>query len=287
MAETLDWMLIDRIIDFALEEDLSTIGDLTSIYTIPEKMNGTGEFLAKEKGIVCGLPIVERIFHQVNPDLNVKFEVRDGQSIKENNAFGTVTGSFRSMLIAERTSLNFLQRLSGIATMTHKYVKQVKKTKTRILDTRKTTPMFRYLEKYAVRTGGGTNHRYGLYDMILIKDNHIRGAGSISEAIERCLKQIADQNTVVQIEVEAGTLEDVHEAMQYPIHRIMLDNMDVEMMEEAVRMVGNQIELEASGNINGDNIKRVAATGVQYISVGALTHSVRSLDISFNIKIQT
>lgn len=281
------WQQIDPLIDAALDEDAGQAGDVTSASTLTEDSWGWGQFITKADGVIAGLPVVRKIFQRVDPRVDVSFRVDEGAAVPQGTVLGRVEGPMRGLLQAERTALNFLQHLSGIATMTAKYVDCIRGTKARILDTRKTTPMMRVLEKYAVKKGGGENHRFGLFDMVMIKDNHIDAAGSITAAVERCLAWMKQENRTLPIEVETRTLEEVREALSFPIQRIMLDNMDLETMRIAMREIDGRIECEASGNITLDNVRAVAETGVDYISVGALTHSVMALDISFKIFFQS
>lgn len=275
----------DPIIESELAADLGKEGDLTSLFTVPAGLTGTGEILSKGEGRVAGLEIAARVFCRVDSTVTLDLRIRDGQAVTRGSVIGTAAGPVRSLLSAERTALNFIQRLSGIATRTAAFVAAVKGTNAVILDTRKTTPGWRVLEKYAVRQGGGRNHRMGLYDAVMIKDNHVDACGGIGKAIERCLENMKKNGKPLFIEVETRNLDEVREAAGYPIQRIMLDNMDAGTMREAVRMIGGRIETEASGNVTLANVRSVADTGVNYISIGGLTHSVPVLDISFDIRI--
>jgi len=274
---------LDALIDHAFGEDLGEVGDLTTLSTISADSVGTGYLNLKEDGVIAGLPVFQRVLQKVDPKVAVSFSVEDGDSLICGTKLGQVQGSMRSILIGERTALNFLQRLSGIATQTRCYVEAVKGTDVKILDTRKTTPHYRNLEKYAVRQGGGENHRMGLYDMVLIKDNHIEICGGITQAVQKCLSYLTEKKLTCKIEVETRTLEEVGEALSLPVHRIMLDNMDQATMHRAVGMIDGRVEVEASGNITLESVAEVAKTGVDFISVGALTHSVRALDISLEV----
>ncbi|MBN1780654.1 carboxylating nicotinate-nucleotide diphosphorylase [bacterium] len=276
--------VIRHLIDLALGEDLMDRGDLTSLSTIPESCRGKARIVLKADGVIAGCPLFSRIFSQVDEDIGITTYAEDGAFLPAGTTVAMFTGKMRSMLTAERTLLNFLQRLSGIATMTRHYVHKVSHTGSVILDTRKTTPAMRLLEKYAVRQGGGQNHRTGLYDMILIKDNHIDSCGGIAPAMESCLAYLQQRNLSIPVEVETRNLGEVREALQFPVRRIMLDNMDTETMTEAVGLIGAKAETEASGNITLDTVSAVAETGVDFISVGALTHSVKALDISMCIE---
>lgn len=271
---------IDRIIANALAEDIGD-GDVTTLNTIPADAVLHGVFLAKEAGVVAGLEVVRRVFQQVDPAVEVEFAVGDGDRVEARQVFGEVRGPGRALLTGERVALNFLQRMSGIATLTRRYVDAVAGTQAVILDTRKTAPGLRVLDKWAVRLGGGHNHRIGLYDMAMIKDNHIAAVGGIAEAVRR----VREGDPLGRpIEVEVTTLQQLREALDQPIDRILLDNMSLAQMREAVQIAAGRIPLEASGNVNLDTVAAIAATGVDYISSGALTHSVRALDISLDIQ---
>lgn len=273
-------MTIDEIIDAALKEDIGN-GDHTSLSTIPSSARGKARLLIKDSGIVCGIEIAFRVLHKVDNTLVIQRILSDGDRVTPSDIAFTVEGSSISILTAERLLLNFMQRMSGIATTTNLYVQQLKGTNTRLLDTRKTTPLLRELEKYAVKTGGGENHRFGLFDMILIKDNHIDFAGGIANAIKAVEAYLRSKDLNLKIEIEARTLDDVKEILCYKdIHRIMLDNFSVPRMKEAVTLIGGRIETEASGGITIENLREYAETGVDFISVGALTHHIKSLDMS-------
>lgn len=276
---------LDRIIENTLQEDLGTQGDLTTHFSVSENIIGKAHLIAREPMIVAGLPIAERVFQRVDSGLVFDGHVQEGQPVPESGVIAEIFGDLRSILTAERTALNFLQRLSGIATLTRSYVDRIASTNTIILDTRKTTPQLRALEKYAVRMGGGQNHRFGLYDMILIKDNHIDAAGGIEEAITRCRTSLDQMRLQIPVEIEVQTLEQLKEVLchPHPVQQIMLDNMTIEEIREAVTLIGGKIKVEASGNITLDTVRDIAATGVDYISVGALTHSVKAADISLRL----
>lgn len=281
----MEWRIVDPIINMALEEDLGW-GDVTTESTIHETSISEGVFIAKETGIIAGIDVAERVFKIVDESLDFDKMAVDGEFVEKGEVLATISGSSRSILKGERTALNLLQRMSGIATETNRYVKQVAGMKTNIVDTRKTMPGLRYLDKYAVRAGGGKNHRYNLSDLILIKDNHIKAAGGIKKAVEASRSRLTH---VLKIEVEVENLKMLEEAMAAGADIIMLDNMTTEMMKEAVEIVGGRVLLEASGNIslepNSDRfVRTVAMTGVDIISVGALTHSVKSMDISLKFK---
>jgi nicotinate-nucleotide pyrophosphorylase (carboxylating) len=271
---------IQAIVRNALREDVGT-GDVTSIPTIPPTTRITGQFLVKADGIIAGLDVVGLVFHEVDATIRYAPLVADGTPVRKGDIVARVEGHGPGILIAERTALNLLQRMSGIASMTQQYVRAVAGTRARILDTRKTVPGLRPLDKLAVKLGGGLNHRIGLYDMVLIKDNHIEAAGGISEAVRRVREHVSE----LAIEVEVETLEQFDEALALGVDRIMLDNMDLDTMREAVRRANGRVELEASGGITIESIAAVAATGVDLISVGALTHSVKALDVSLDIRL--
>lgn len=271
---------IDSIIEAGLKEDINT-GDITSNLLIPAESKCTAYMVAKADGIIAGLQVAEAVFKKLDPKMSFKYEVNDGQKIKNGDLICTFTGTYRAILTGERLALNFLQRMSGIATETAKYVEAVKGFDTKILDTRKTVPGLRLLDKYAVKAGGGTNHRIGLYDMVMIKDNHISVAGSISKAVEAIRSNIPAN---MKIEVETTTIDEVNEALEAGADIIMLDNMDNETMAKAVGIINGKAKVEASGNMSLSRVCEVAATGVDFISIGALTHSVTALDISQKIK---
>lgn len=272
--------LIDQIITLAFEEDVAT-GDITTNALIPENSRAVATLTMKANGIVSGLEIAGKVFSRLDKDIICTPYFKEGEKVSQGDVILKVEGNFRALLTAERTVLNILQRMSGIATATALYVKETEGTQTHLLDTRKTAPGMRILDKMAVKAGGGTNHRMGLYDLALIKDNHIKVAGSITRAVQ----QVRDHITPgVRIEVETTCIEEVKEALTSGADIIMLDNMSTSLMAEAVRLVDKKAETEASGNMTLGRIREVAATGVDYISVGALTHSVTALDISMNIQ---
>jgi nicotinate-nucleotide pyrophosphorylase (carboxylating) len=274
---------IDHIIRNALAEDIGD-GDVTTLNTIPADAVLHGVFLAKEAGVMAGLEVVRRVFLHVDPSVEVQFHVVDGDRVEPLQVFGAIRGPGRALLTGERVALNFLQRMSGIATLTRRYVDAVAGTRAVILDTRKTAPGLRVLDKWAVRLGGGQNHRIGLYDMAMIKDNHIAAVGGIAEAVRRVR---AGDPRSRPIEVEVTDLEQLREALDQPIDRILLDNMGLAQMREAVQIAAGRIPLEASGNVNLDTVAAIAATGVDFISSGALTHSVMALDVSLDIMSET
>ena len=266
----------DVIIDAALREDMPE-GDITSESIIPADARSEAIFLAKEDGILAGLAVARRVFGKIDASVEFVEKFQDGAVFRKSDILVGVEGPTIALLKGERTALNFVQRLSGIATATRRFVDAVAGTKAKILDTRKTTPGLRLLEKYAVKTGGGTNHRLSLSDMVLIKDNHLRYVGSVAEAVRRARAAIRPG---VRIEVEAADISQVRDALAAGADMIMLDNMTLEMMSEAVTLAAGRVPLEASGNMSLDRVRAVAETGVDYISVGALTHSARAVDIS-------
>ena len=261
----------------ALAEDIGP-GDATTNSIVPAEAAMRGQIIAKQTGIIAGLDIARAVYLSLDTQVNFQSNAVDGNRVENRQVLALVSGKTRSLLTAERTAMNFLGRMSGIATLTRQFVDAVAGTKAVILDTRKTAPGLRIVDKLAVVRGGGQNHRKGLYDMILIKDNHIDYAGSISEAVRRARAA----NSGLEIEVEARTLKDVGEALAMQVERILLDNMTPEQMAEAVKINSGRAKLEASGNISLENVRRIAETGVDYISVGALTHSARVFDVSFD-----
>jgi nicotinate-nucleotide pyrophosphorylase (carboxylating) len=273
-------MNIDQIIENALAEDIGD-GDHTSLSCIPKDAKGKAKLLVKDKGILAGVAIAEKIFHKVDPDLKLTILLHDGASIENGDIVFFVEGSSVSILSSERLVLNFMQRMSGIATATNELTQLIKGTNAKILDTRKTTPLLREFEKMAVRIGGGTNHRMGLYDMIMIKDNHIDFAGGIEQAITAVKNYLAVNNKKLKIEIESRSIDDVNEIMRIGgVDRIMLDNFTPEKLKQAVDIINKRYETEASGGIKKENIRAYAETGVDYISVGAITHQIKSLDLS-------
>jgi nicotinate-nucleotide pyrophosphorylase (carboxylating) len=269
--------LIYEAIQRALTEDIGP-GDVTSNSIIPPEATMHGQIIAKENGVVAGLDVAQAVYAAFDPDVIFTPEVDEGERVGNRDVLARVFGPARSLLTGERTALDFLGRMSGIATLTRNFVDIVAGTNAVILDTRKTAPGLRMVDKLAVERGGGQNHRIGLFDMVLIKDNHIDFAGSIDEAVRRA-REAANG---LEIEVEARTLEHVEAALRMHVERILLDNMSIEMMAEAVRINKGQARLEASGNVNLDTVRKIAETGVDFISIGALTHSARVLDVSFD-----
>jgi nicotinate-nucleotide pyrophosphorylase (carboxylating) len=268
--------IMDAAIDAALREDMPD-GDITSDSVIAAGSRSEAFFLAKEDGVLAGLPVASRVFEKLDPSIIFIERFREGSVFHQSDKLARVKGPTIALLKGERTALNFLQRLCGVATATRRFVEAVAGTKTRILDTRKTTPGLRLLEKYAVRTAGGSNHRMSLSDMVLIKDNHLRRVGSVSEAVRKARAAVKPG---IRIEVEAASLLQVREALASGADMIMLDNMPLEQMRQAVAIAAGRVPLEASGNMTLDRVRAVAETGVDYISVGALTHSAKAIDIS-------
>ena len=273
--------LIDELIDLAFAEDIGD-GDHTTLCCIPDTAMGKSRLLIKEPGILAGVEIARKIFHRFDPDLKMTVYIEDGTAVKPGDVAFVVEGRVQSLLQTERLMLNVMQRMSGIATMTHRYVKKLEGLHTRILDTRKTTPGMRMLEKEAVKIGGGVNHRIGLLDMILLKDNHVDFAGGIENAISRCHDYLKVKGKDLKIEIEVRNLDELKEVMRVGgVDRIMLDNFSPELTKEAVKIVGGKYEIESSGGITFDTIRDYAESGVDFVSVGALTHSVKGLDMSF------
>lgn len=271
--------LVREIIDLALREDIGR-GDLTTLGTVPETAQAEGEVIAKEDGIIAGIPVFAAVYSILSPKVTVRPLVEEGHPATRGTKLAVLQGPARPLLTGERTALNFLQRLSGIATETRRLKELISVPNCFLTDTRKTSPGMRVLEKYAVRVGGGVNHRLGLDDAVLIKDNHIAVAGSITNAVRQVRKTVPFPT---RIEVEAKTEEEVREALEAGVDIIMLDNMNPQQLTRMVELIGGRAQVEASGNITADNIEAVARTGVNYISVGALTHSARALDISLYV----
>ena len=273
--------LIDELLDLAFAEDLGD-GDHTTLSTIPADAMGRSRLIIKEDGILSGVEIAEKVLHKVDPSIKMEVMIGDGAEVKKGDIAFTAEGSVRSLLIAERTMLNIMQRRSGVATMTRRYQNELDGLHTRVLDTRKTTPGMRMLEKEAVKTGGGTNHRIGLFDMILIKDNHIDFAGGLEKAIDRANEYCKAQGQDLRIEIEARSLDDIRRILAHGgVDRIMFDNFTPELTREAVKLVDGKVETESSGGITLENLRQYGEAGVDFISVGALTHSVKGLDMSF------
>lgn len=273
--------LEDKLIDLAFAEDIGD-GDHTTLCCIPEDAMGKSKLLIKEEGILAGVDVAIKVFHRFDPTMKIDVRINDGAHVKVGDVPMIVSGKVRSLLQTERIMLNIMQRMSGIATMTNKYVERLKGTNTKVLDTRKTTPGMRILEKQAVKIGGGHNHRIGLFDMILLKDNHIDFCGGIENAIDRCHKYLNDKRLDLKIEIEVRNFEELETVLSHGgVDRIMLDNFTVENTRKAVKKINGQYETESSGGITFETIRQYAECGVDYISVGALTHSVKGLDMSF------
>ena len=273
--------LIDRLIDLSFAEDIGD-GDHTTICCIPEDAMGKSHLLIKEDGILAGVEIAKEVFARFDPTMVVEVLINDGAKVHRGDIAMVVTGKVRSLLQTERLMLNIMQRMSGIATMTHRYVERIEGTGAHVLDTRKTTPGMRMLEKMAVKIGGGVNHRIGLFDMILLKDNHIDFAGGISNAINRCHAYLKERSLDLKIEIEVRNFDELNQVLECGgVNRIMLDNFTVADTKKAVDLINHRYEVESSGNITLDTIRSYAEQGVDYVSVGALTHSVKGLDMSF------
>ena len=273
--------LEDKLIDLAFAEDIGD-GDHTTLCCIPEDAMGKSHLLIKEDGILAGVEVAKKVFDRFDNTMKVEVLIGDGAEVKKGDIAMVVTGKVRSLLQTERLMLNIMQRMSGIATMTHKYVEKLKGTKTHVLDTRKTTPGMRMLEKQAVKIGGGMNHRIGLFDMILLKDNHVDFAGGITNAIDRCHAYLKEKNLDLKIELEVRNFDELNQVLTHGgVNRIMLDNFSVADTKKAVELIGGRYETESSGGITFDTIRDYAECGVDFISVGALTHSVKGLDMRF------
>lgn len=273
--------LEDRLIDLSFAEDIGD-GDHTTLCCIPESATGKSHLLIKEDGIIAGVEVAKKVFARFDPTLNVEVLIADGTPVKRGDIAMIVSGKIRSLLQTERLMLNIMQRMSGIATTTNKYVELLKGTKTHVLDTRKTTPGMRMLEKQAVKIGGGMNHRIGLFDMILLKDNHVDFAGGIRNAIDRCHAYLKEKSLDLKIEIEVRNFDELEQVLDCGgVDRIMLDNFSVADTKKAVEMVAGKYEIESSGGITFETIRNYAECGVDFVSVGALTHSVKCLDMSF------
>ena len=276
------WIKIDKIIKNALKEDIGS-GDITTEAIFDKYKLSSAVITAKESGILAGIDVVMRVFKLVDFKLVFKTLVSDGVKVFPNLKVAKIKGDIRSILMAERTALNFLGRMSGVATFTYEFVKRIEGTNAKILDTRKTAPNLRILDKYAVSVGGGFNHRMGLYDMFLIKDNHIKAMGSLDKAVKKAIEFRKLKRKNWKIEVEAENIKQVKEALSAKVDRIMLDNMNLEMIKKSVELVNKKVEVEVSGNVNLDVIRDIALTGVDFISIGSLTHSIKNLDFSLLI----
>lgn len=273
--------LEEKLIDLAFAEDIGD-GDHTTLCCIPEDAEGRSHLLIKEEGILAGVEVAKKVFSRFDPTMQVEVLMGDGSKVKPGDIAMVVTGKVRSLLQTERLMLNIMQRMSGIATMTNRYVERLQGTGTRVLDTRKTTPGLRMLEKQAVKIGGGTNHRIGLFDMILLKDNHVDFAGGITKAIDRCHAYLEEKGLKLKIEIEVRNFDELNEVLNHGgVDRIMLDNFSVEDTGKAVKLIDHRYETESSGGITFDTIRDYALQGVDFVSVGALTHSVKGLDMSF------
>ena len=278
-ATYLDKKVINTLITRALQEDIGS-GDHSSLAAIDSEAQGKADLLMKEDGIIAGLEVALQVFNEVDPQVSVDVLVKDGDQVKTGDKILSVSGRAQSILSAERLALNFLQRMSGIATKTARMVEMIAHTNCQLLDTRKTTPNFRIFEKWAVLLGGGRNHRFALYDMIMLKDNHNDYSGGITMAVSKSKEYLLENNLDLKIEVETRNLDEVEEALNAGADIIMLDNMTLDQLSEAVTLVGGKVQTEASGGITESTITSIAETGVDYISVGALTHSYKSLDMS-------
>ena len=273
--------LEDKLIELSFAEDIGD-GDHTTLCCIPEDAMGKSHLLIKEDGILAGVEVAKKVFARFDPTMQVEVLINDGAQVKKGDIAMIVTGKTRSLLQTERLMLNIMQRMSGIATMTHKYVERIAGTGCHILDTRKTTPGMRMLEKQAVKIGGGMNHRIGLFDMILLKDNHIDFAGGITNAIDRCHEYLKKNNLDLKIEIEVRDFDELQQVLDKGgVDRVMLDNFSIPMTREAVALINGRVETESSGGITIDTIRDYAECGVDFVSVGALTHSVKGLDLSF------
>jgi nicotinate-nucleotide pyrophosphorylase (carboxylating) len=274
---------LDALIQVSLEEDLGSVGDVTSYATVDSHRLGKAEIIAKQDGIFAGGFVVQRVFNTVDPSIQLEINQNEGDKVSNKQTVISIAGPLRSILIGERTALNFISRISGVATLANRFSELAKNSSTKILDTRKTIPGWRYLDKYSVLIGGGHNHRIGLFDMILIKENHITASDGITNAVIRCRAYLVKNNINLKIEVETKNLHEVKEAMSCKVDRIMLDNMNIEMIKDAVALVNGKVELESSGGITYNNLKDYISTGVDYISVGQLTHSASAFDYSLLI----
>jgi nicotinate-nucleotide pyrophosphorylase (carboxylating) len=272
-------LLVERAVAAALAEDLSQAGDITTDNIVPADLRSTAKIVARQAGVIAGLALAKASFKALDPECSFERSVDDAARVEAGEAIALIAGKTRALLSAERVALNFLGRLSGVATLTARYVAAVKGTKASIVCTRKTTPGLRALEKYAVRAGGGANHRFGLYDAVLVKDNHIAAAGGIAPALERLF---AARRHLVKVEVEVDTLAQLEEALRFPVDAVLLDNMDAASLRKAVAMTGGRVLTEASGGVNLETVREIAETGVDLISVGALTHSAPCLDLGLD-----
>ncbi len=271
------------LIELAFQEDIAS-GDVTTEAIFQGPLTIKADFISKEDGILAGIEVIDYIISNYIPEVKLFASKKDGTKLIKGTSFAVLEGDVRKILTYERTLLNFLQRMCGVATLTNNFVQLTSHTNAKILDTRKTIPGWRYLDKLAVRIGGAQNHRFGLFDMFLIKENHIQAAGGIEEAIKQCKKYVERKNLDIKIEVEVQNLNDLKVALNYEINRIMLDNFSIEEIREAVNITGGKVELEVSGGVKLENVKEIAETGVDFISVGFITHSAKALDISLEIE---
>lgn len=278
----LDLTYLKKIFELAIQEDIRS-GDITTQAIFRNYRKVRGDLLCKEDGILAGVEVIQTIAENFLDEIEIYSDYNDGNEIKSGQFIGTITGDVREILKYERVLLNFLQRMCGVATLTNKFVQRIKGTKAKILDTRKTIPGWRYLDKLAVKIGGGENHRFGLYDMFLIKDNHIFAAGGIKEAINLCREYNNSLGNKLKIEVEVKNLLELQDAIEAGVDRVLLDNFSIVSIKDAVQLVGGKVEIEVSGGVNLDNVREIAECGVDYISVGAITHSAKALDISLEI----
>lgn len=283
LTAPLDWTLAEPLIRHALAEDLGS-GDVTTAAILASDKPVEAEIISKDRGIIAGMPLVERVFCMLDSEIKIARFCQDGENVLPGKILLQLHGSARAILAGERTALNLLGRCSGIATLTGKFVEAVRNTRAKILDTRKTAPLLRVLDRYAVRAGGGVNHRQGLYDMILLKENHIKLAGDIARALSEAVAWRKKLSPSVKIEVEVTNLNELKTAMQFEIDRVMLDNFSSAMISQAVAQAAGRVELEASGGVSLENVAQIAQTGVQFISVGALTHSVKNFDLTLLLK---
>lgn len=281
--EGIDFDHLKKRIDLALSEDIGD-GDITVESVSESDQHSQAEIIARQNGIIAGLDVAKMVFNHSGPPLDIVKKVQDGDQVSEGQQLMIIEGSGHSILRSERTALNLLGRMSGIATFTHKFVNAIADTTTKILDTRKTNPLWRDLDKYAVRTGGGVNHRMGLYDMVLIKENHIRWAGGLQKAVSNAVAFRNSNHSQIKIEVEVQTIDELREIVDSGVDRILLDNMSIDHIKQAVQLTNHKVELEVSGGVTLDSVRAYAATGADFISVGALTHSVPAFDVSLLFK---
>jgi nicotinate-nucleotide pyrophosphorylase (carboxylating) len=275
----LDKKVVTKIIKSAIAEDIGK-GDITTDAIIKDKKSGAATIIAKQNGILAGINVTKQVFLEIDPDLGISLLFKDGDILSYGNQVMKIEGKIASILKGERVALNFLSHMSGIASLTNQYVKKIKGTGAKITDTRKTTPLLRILEKESVKIGGGINHRMGLYDMVLIKENHIRVSGNVENAIKYIHRYLNENNIQARIEVETTSIEEIKVALKYKIDRIMLDNMTINQIKQAVRIINHKVEVEVSGGINLNNVHEIAQCGVDIISIGAITHSAPAFDFT-------